>query len=294
MLTKVRFLIYLAAGVLINTAICHANTSNWSGLIEVESAALIDNSDTLSSDILLATAELGYEHYLDKNTSANLIFLHEADSTESVEIDHATINVYDLSGFNLSMGRQYLPFGSFNSTLTSDPLTLELGETREAAIGLSKSFNLATAEAYFFQGDMQPAKNAWLPDFMARVSIADEGNISYSIDAYFISELANSESMSNALGSTEELSHTVSGAGFSALFSMDMLTISAECLGAIKKYSSENFYNKSPKACHFEADIAFTLLNKETSIGIGYGLSKDALGFELPDSRHSVGATILL
>jgi len=262
--------------------------------MEMEGGALIENNNDISSDIVLATAELGYEHYLGKNTSTNLIFLHEDDSSEYVELDQATINIYDLSGFNLSMGRQYLPFGSFNSALTSDPLTLELGETREAAIGFSRSFNLATVEAYFFQGDAQPSDNAWLPDFMARVSIADEGDVSYSIDAYFISEMANSESLTDALANNQGLSHTVSGAGISALLSINMLTISAECLGAVKKYAAVDFDNNRPMACHFEADTVFTLLGKETSVGIGYGLSKDAIGLELPKTRRSIGATIFL
>ena len=175
-----------------------AKESGWSGLIEVEGGSVVNGGSVSELDVLLAKLELGYAHQLTKNTHIDILLLHEDNDTEAVEVDHAIINVDNLMGLDFSLGRQFLPFGTFNSGLVSDPLTHEIGETREAAIGVSKSISLITAEAYVFQGDAQPVKNAWYPDFMTKVSLADEGDISYSFDAYFISEFANSELLPNS------------------------------------------------------------------------------------------------
>ena len=272
MLEKTRFTHNFFFFLLVITSAAHANESSWGGTVEIEGGAQITKDETKSSDITLATAELAYEQFFNKNTSMYLRFLHEDD---------------------LSIGRQYLPFGSYNSALISDPLTLEIGETREAAIGFSKSFNLVTTGAYIFQGDVQTSENAWLPDLMARISIADEGNISYSVDAYFISELANSENMTAALSNVQVLSHTVGGAGFAVQLSTGPFTVDVECLTALKRYAVTDFNNNRPMACHFEANTGLTLASKESSLGVAYSMTNDARDLELPRSRLSAGASIL-
>jgi hypothetical protein len=270
-----------------------AQESSWSGLVEVESGSSIQDGTVSESSVTLATVELGYEHFLNQDLSVAILLLHEDGDTEPAEIDHATINVNDVMGFNFSLGRQYLPFGSYNSSLLSDPLTLEIGETREAAIGVNKSIGLVTAEAYMFQGDAQPSSNAKIPDYMARLSIGDEGVISYSFDAYFISELGNSENMTAALANPGALEKSVSGAGLSAQLSISPITLDAECLSAINAYSSNDLGGSRPMACHFEAGLTSRIKSKETVFALGYGLTDEALSLELPQSRLSAAASVL-
>lgn len=280
------------AGLLSTNAF--AEESGWSGVVEVEAGSVIADSSVSESDIALATVELGYQHFLTKNTSISVLFLHEDDDTEPAEIDQATINLNDVMGMDMSMGRQYLPFGSYNSGLVSDPLTLEIGETREASFGFSKSISIVTAEAHLFQGDAQVADNAWIPDFMAKISLADEGNINYSLDAYFISELANSESMTGAVSDPTALSHNTGGAGVAAHLGIGALSLDAECLSAIKEYTSDDFGGNKPMACHFELGTTANIANKETSFAIGYGMTNDALDLELPKSRIAAATSMLL
>jgi hypothetical protein len=268
--------------------------SGWSGIVEIETGALVNQSEISESDIVLATVELGYEHYLSKNLSAAFVLLHEDDDTEPAEIDQATLRIRDVAGFDINMGRQYLPFGSYNSAMISDPLTLEIGETREAAIGVSKYIGLVTAEAFLFQGDVQTENNAWIPDYMAKASIANEGDFSYSIEAYYISELANSENITAAITTPDGLSHNVGGTGAAVGLAYGALSVGAECLTAIKKYAAQDLGSAQPMACHAETSASMSLAGKEGAIALGYGVTNDGLVLGLPKSRISATASILL
>jgi len=112
-----------------------------SGLIEVEASFEdIDHvdpavDDERSSDIVLATLELGVDADISKHVKGHILFLFEEDDTEPIEVDEGIISIdgEDVLPLYLNAGRMYVPFGRFESHFISDPLTLELGETRESA-----------------------------------------------------------------------------------------------------------------------------------------------------------------
>ncbi|MEE8300436.1 MAG: LbtU family siderophore porin [Desulfatiglandales bacterium] len=116
--------------------------SGLSGLIEVEaSSEAIDHvdpavDDERSSDIVLATVELGVDADIAKHVKGHILFLFEEDDTEPIEVDEGIISIdgEDVLPLYLNAGTMYVPFGRFESHFISDPLTLELGETRESAV----------------------------------------------------------------------------------------------------------------------------------------------------------------
>lgn len=115
---------------------------NLSGLIEVEAAhesydfSDTEETDTDSSDIALATVELGIDAEINKHVTGHVLLLWEEDDTEPVDLDEGfiTLSGEDVVPLYLSAGKMYVPFGSFGSHFISDPITLEIGETRESAI----------------------------------------------------------------------------------------------------------------------------------------------------------------
>lgn len=128
-----------------------------SGLVEVEvgfeQTELSDGSSYSQSDMTLATAQLGLAAQIADGISADIILLYEEDATD-LEVDEAAINL-EKDQFFGRIGQQYLPFGAFHSHFISDPLTLELGETRETALlaGFGKApFELS---AFLFNGDAE-------------------------------------------------------------------------------------------------------------------------------------------
>jgi len=126
------------------------------GLLEVEAGFNKDYNDNDASDITLATAAMHIDVDLHKYVAAHLLFLWEEEDTEPVDLDEGYVVLGNTEYFPLFLqaGKLYVPFGNFESHMISDPLTLELGETRETAAVLGveyKGFHLST---YAFNGDI--------------------------------------------------------------------------------------------------------------------------------------------
>jgi hypothetical protein len=136
-------------------------SNNWyknitiSGAIEVETN-YVDGPDDNSSDITLATAEFGIEAAVAEGITANLLFLFEEDATDPPELDEGFINIQlGETPFSVTTGQFYLPFGTFESALLSDPLTLELGETRESALQLNYEQAHFHGAVFLFNGSAE-------------------------------------------------------------------------------------------------------------------------------------------
>ena len=127
-----------------------------SGAVEVEAGYSRDYDDNDSSDITLATVELGIDINLMKFISGHLLFLWEEDDTEPVDIDEGYIYLGNTEFFPVyfQVGKLYVPFGSFESNMISDPLTLEMGEARESAGVLGVELNGFYSAVYAFNGDV--------------------------------------------------------------------------------------------------------------------------------------------
>ena len=109
-----------------------------SGLIEVE-AGYRDfedkkdpTADTKESDVDLATVELVVDAKIAKHVDGHVMFKYEEDD---VFVDEGFITLVGTEAFPayLIAGRQYVPFGYYESFFVTDPTTLVLGETNQGA-----------------------------------------------------------------------------------------------------------------------------------------------------------------
>ena len=108
-----------------------------SGAIEVEAVYTDDDRESgQTSDVTLATAELGVDVHPIDHVRGHILFVFEEDATDPIEVEEGYIRLdgEDKLPLYLQVGRQYLPFGYNESHFISDPPTLELGETRETAV----------------------------------------------------------------------------------------------------------------------------------------------------------------
>ncbi len=111
--------------------------------------------DTDTSDLVLATVEIGFDVDIAKHVKASLFFLYEEDDTEfDVDQGIITIDGADVVPLYVDLGKMYVPFGRFESHFIRDPLTLELGETNEsAAVGGFRN-DLLELSVGAFNGDI--------------------------------------------------------------------------------------------------------------------------------------------
>ena len=198
---------------------------NVSGLLEVEAgweninyrSTVLDDED--GSDIALATAELDVDVAISKYVAGHIAFLWEEDDTEPVDIDEAYILLdgKEVIPFYLSAGKMYIPFGWFESHFISDPITLEIGETRESAlkVGFVKDwFELSGA---LFNGDINKAGEddhikGWVIGANVKLPENTPGHVGFNAGISYINNIGESDGLRGEDGlDRRDVNHYVSG-----------------------------------------------------------------------------------
>jgi len=203
-----------------------------SGLIEVEGAAekigYEDGSTESGSDMTLATAQLGFGVKLTEEVSGNFSLLHEEDATD-LEVDEAAIDV-NYAPFFARFGRLYVPFGVFNSHFISDPLTLELGETRETAALLGYGENLFSISTFVFNGNAEKiGEEDHIRDWGASLVLTPMEGLEFG--GSYLSDIADTDAELAA-----EYRQRVGGWSAFAIVEHGAFGVSAEVLGAVKAF----------------------------------------------------------
>lgn len=233
-----------------------------SGLLEVEAAASVkfdDGSKDAASDLALATAQFGLGVKLTEMVSGDIVFLYEegafGDEDTDLEVDEATIN-FAHGPWAARIGRQYVPFGVFHSHFISDPLTLELGETRETAVLAGYTYGPATLSAFVFNGDAEKIGNEdHLRDWGASLIVTPAEGI--ELGGSFISDLADSDAEL-----VSDYRRRIGGWSAFAIVERGPFGFAAEVLGAVEKFADTdldadgNGKGDQPLAWNLEASWA--------------------------------------
>lgn len=164
------------------------------GLVEVEAAYNQVEGGAESSDLNLATAQLGIEAHVSEEVGAHLVLLYEEGDSDALNVDEAVITLHLLDErFMLAAGKQYLPFGHFSSHLVSDPLTLDLGETNDTALILRWHFpEIAEISLAAFNGQAdQLGNDDQIDSWVAALEVAPVEGV--TIGASYLSDVAESD-----------------------------------------------------------------------------------------------------
>nr|WP_320050546.1 LbtU family siderophore porin [uncultured Desulfuromonas sp.] len=280
-----------------------------SGLIEIEASyESFDfddpaENDEDSSDIVLATVELGIDVELVKHVSGHVLLLWEEDDTEPMDVDEAfiTLDGEDVLPLYLTAGKMYVPFGDFTSNMISDPLTLELGETRESALLVGFDITGLYGSVYAFNGDIEERDDDdnHIDNFGATLGYALE-NEQMILDAgvCYINNIIDSDALGELFEDEGyELNDYVGGFGAHIVLEFGQINLIGEYLAAIDdlEYESEGSQIKEDaiRSWNLEAGYTFELLGKEALIAAAYQGTDNAGDF-LPESRYMacIGAGI--
>ncbi len=112
------------------------------GVIEVEYGFENLAAGNDENEITLATAELGFAATLNDNFGAYLTLLYEqGENGDNIAVDEAVLTGQTIDGkYTFAVGRQYVPFGVYETAAISDPVGLDIGETNDEAIVLGANF----------------------------------------------------------------------------------------------------------------------------------------------------------
>jgi hypothetical protein len=233
-------------------------------LLEIE--ASVGEADAASfSDAALATFELGIEAELTPWLTAEAVLLWEEDDTEPVELDVGAITVggTEAKPFRVTAGKVYVPFGQFASHFVSDPLTLELGETRESAVLAGYKNERVAMWAGLFNGDVDEAgDDDHAADAVASLSMAPTDWL--RIGASWLSDIGESdgiqESILEALASTNApaYEHVDAAACFIRL-EVGHATVDIEYLEALHDFEAGILNDVSLRPAAWNAELAIGL-----------------------------------
>ena len=258
-------------------------SDNWyvrikiSGLVEVEAVYdALDTKDPASpdesrSEIDLSTVELVADAKITRHVDGHVMVKWEADE---LFVDEGFITLVGAESFPayLIAGRQYIPFGYYESSFVTDPTTLVLGETSNGAV----------VAGYRFGGDMMDIS---VGAFNGRVKkIGDDNTISdvvaavvvnpiegLMLGASYTSNLAASDSLSEATDVdgdadlTNNISSLVGGWSVFATYGfLDRFKLIGEYTAAASEFKAGELYDatdtkkRQPSAWNIELGVTLT------------------------------------
>jgi len=277
-----------------------------SGLIEAEACyedydyddPTTDDED--SSDITLATVELGVDVDIIKHVKGHVLFLWEEDDTEPVDVDEGfiTLDGEDVVPLYLNVGKLYVPFGNFESHFISDPLTLELGETRESALTVGYVNEWMDFSVSAFNGDIdETGEDDHIETYVASASFSVPqeliSNFGIAGGVSYISNIGDSDNLQDEIVPPDGIKDYVGG--FNAFLSisfMDKLSLECEYLGALDEFeagelSFDGGKEFQPETWNFELAYAAT---DRLEVAVKYE-GGDDLGDFLPEDQYGAAVS---
>lgn len=272
-----------------------AERVTFGGLVEVEASMDRNDKDGDTSDVVLATVELGFDAEVHERVAAHVLLLWEEDDTDPINMDEGTIEIALIDGVTFTGGKFYIPFGVFNSHFVSDPLTLELGETNESALMLSYGTDLFEASAGIFNGSVNDAGDEELQDHFASLTVRPIEGV--EAGAYYTSNIADSDGVSADAGSggmlsSATLAETVGGWGAFVSLAYGPVTLDAEYITASERFNAAdldgNTSGKGDKPQAYNVELAYNV-NDRFEVAAKVEGGRDF--FDFPETQYGVAAS---
>lgn len=254
--------------------------SEWvtiSGAIEIEAGFASHDDDSDESDISLATAELGIEATpQDWVTGFMLLSWEDDDDKVIVDEAHITLGATDAIPYYLSAGKIYVPFGTYETMMISDPITLDIGEIVDSAVQIGVEMSGFRAAAYAFNGDVDEAgDDDTIQSYGVSAGYAMETeNFSFDLGADWISNILESGVLSDAVDGVD-LDEYVPGVAVHAILNFGPFSIMGEYVTMTDdaKAVGGAVAVDELSAYALEAGYCFDLSGFETTVAIGYQAS---------------------
>ncbi len=271
------------------------------GVIEVEAGHHSPYQGDSESDIVLATFELGISARVSDWVEAGGTLLYEEDDTPlDVDTAYLTIANPGASPLYVTAGQIYLPFGAFETSLVSDPLTLEIGEARESAVQAGFVSGDFGGSAYAFNGtnkkDGDNRIGAWgLNRGFARATGANAWGIGFG----YISDLGDSDSLQEVIADNRgdnAIAKRVGGWTLNAGARIGSFNLIGEYLTAGDSFDAADvpwqLAGAEPSAFNIELGYGFSMMGKDAVVALAYQGTREALALELPKERWLIGLSV--
>lgn len=270
------------------------------GALEVEATNTEGFDDKDSSDITLSKVEL----YLDAQpfdfVSTHVQLLYEDGGDEKITLDEAFATLGNTEKFPvyLQAGKWAVPFGGFDTNMSTDPLTKNLGETKEAAVLVGATLDGFSAEGYLYNGDTQKSgEGNHIDQFGFALSYAGEfSGAKIGIGGGYISNIADSDGLTDKLSSATAIKDYVGGVEIHGSLAYEGFALLGGYMKATESFQSGEIAFKGqgaePSAWNVEAAYTLPILGKVTTFAATVQGTDEALALELPETRYGGAITV--
>ena len=252
-----------------------------SGVIEIEAAYDKRAGEESTNSVDVDTAEVETAAEVNDWTSAELALAYDADAGK-VEVDTATVTLGPPDGpWSLTAGKLTLPFGTFETGMISDPVTLELGETGDVATVFEVSSGGLSVSLFGLHGESEEFENFGM-------------SVGYSVgtgtwpSALDLSVSYINEIRSDSVADSEAFSE-LPGMAASATVGSGHASLTVEYVKALDEQSGSE-----PSAWMVEGRFKFEFLGKRAAVAAGYQATHEAADLELPERRMLLGLAVEL
>jgi hypothetical protein len=258
------------------------------GVVEIEASYNDTDGEPSTTDLSVATVELGMGAQVTDWVRADTTLLYEG---EDLEVDSATISLMHPGGpWSVTAGKQGVPFGSYESQLVSDPLTLDVGETAENALVFGYEAGGLNAAAYLFNGTNSKGTADEIDNFGANIGYDMEGdNFAFSGSVGYINDISDSDTIQDAIANTNV--DYVAGWTASALVTTGPVTVIGEYVTATDTIAE---LGEQPSAWNIEAGIGFEAFSRDATFAVAYQGTEEAASLDLAEKRWLAGVSFEL
>lgn len=269
------------------------------GLLEFEATATDTFSGADSSDLSLAKAELSFSAKPHEYVTTNVVALYE-DGNNNITLDEATIEIANKEEFPLytKAGKWALPFGNYDTAMSTDPITKTLGETKENSLLVGATYKGFFGEVFAFNGDTQKSgEGNNIDQYGLNVGYGgDVDGLEVAVAAGYINNIADSDGLTDKISGSTAIQDYVGGVSLNGSVSMSGVTFAAGYVKATDAFQSGelafNSKGAQPRAWNTELSYTTEILGKETTFAATYQGSDEALALELPESRLGAAVTV--
>lgn len=268
--------------------------------IEATESEAFDRSNT--SDITLSKVELFVDAAPSEWLSTHVQLLYEDDGTETITLDEAWAKLGNPEKFPvyLQAGKWAVPFGNFDTDMSADPLTKDLGETREAAVLVGAQRYNVSLQAFAYNGDTQRSAHSNQIDqygFAAGYE-AEIATGRLSVGAAWISNMADSNNLTDTLGSAASaLASYVPGYELHGAYAVGGFTLRGGYMSATRSFQTGEIafagHGAEPSAWNAELSyIARWIPQHDLTFAITAQGTGEALALGLPERRLGAALTV--
>jgi len=265
------------------------------GRIEVEAAHTKTDyndpavADEKSSDVDLASAELVADAKIADHIDGHVLIKFEDDE---LFVDEGFIALTGSDSFPayLIAGRQYIPFGNFDSHFITDPNTLLLGETNEGALvaGYRLGGEMVDISMGVFNGRAKgTGDDDAIDSFVAGIAARPVKTLLCGVS--YTSNLGGSDAFNEFLVDADNLDSQVGGwSAFASLQFLERFKLIVEYVAALDSFKAGEVYDsndtiaRQPSAWNLELGAA---LAEGFEIAARYGGSDDGGPDFLPETQ---------